>query len=246
MHDLLITIPIYNEEHHIEDILNSLFCYININSTDVLVIDDGSTDGSFMKLKKFPEIKFIRNTRNYGYGYSIQTSFRYAVNQKYNFLLTMDADGQHLPQTIEKFLENKDSADIISGSRYLTPPDDVEQYIVERFKINRKITSILNEITDYNLTDSFCGMKLYNVDKLKNMKTTDPYYAMPLQVIIRAWEQNLTWKEIPVPLIYINNQRNFNELYKNSRERFNYYITIIKQELERLNYEDHLDFRPPS
>ena len=242
MKKYLLAIPIYNEESNLENVLGNLFNYINPKCFDVLAIDDGSTDHSLDKLRKFPEVKFIKNDQNFGYGYSIQTAFEYARKWRYEFLITMDADGQHLPQVISDFLNHEEDADIVSGSRYMKATINTQNIIKTRFRINQKITRLLNQITGYGLTDSFCGMKLYRVDKLKFFHTSDHYYSMPLQVIVQAWNKHLSWTEIPVPLIYIDNQRNFNNLYENDKARLAYYLKTIKNEMEKLGYEKSIDF----
>ncbi|MDD3626821.1 MAG: glycosyltransferase family 2 protein [bacterium] len=237
----LIAIPIYNEEKNLFKVIDALFSQINIKCTEILAIDDGSSDNSLGILSNFPEIKLIRNVKNHGYGFSILRAFQYAQKRGFKYLLTMDADGQHLPFCIKDFFDIAGSADIISGSRYLIESKEPEAIIRERYNINMKITRILMEITEFNLTDSFCGMKLYTVDTLQNFNISDYNYAMPLQVIIQAWHKGLTWKEIPVPLLYLDTHRNFNNLYENSSARYDYYIETIKRELEKIDYEPNSD-----
>lgn len=243
MKEILIAIPIYNEEKNLDKVFTPLFNNINKKEIDILAIDDGSTDDSLKRLRSYPEIKYIKNIKNFGYGFSLITVFKYAESLNYKYLITMDADGQHLPYSVKDFIDGAGDCDVLSGSRYLNMKPDSKNLIKERFEINNKVTALLNRITDFNLTDSFCGMKLYRVKILKYFNATDYLYAMPLQVILQAWHNNLTWKEIQVPLIYIDNQRNFNDLFESHDIRYNYYLKTIKNEMERLGYEKSFDIR---
>ncbi len=91
-------------------------------NSDVLVIDDGSTDSTPCMLPSFP-VEVIRHSTNRGYGRSLQDAFRWAAVDGYDWVVTMDCDEQHEPEAIPTFLDRieKDDCDIISGSRYLEP-----------------------------------------------------------------------------------------------------------------------------
>jgi dolichol-phosphate mannosyltransferase len=97
--------------------------------------------------------------------------------------------------------------------------------------VNREITRRINEITGYDLTDSFCGFKAYRVDAVKKLELTEPNYGMPLQLWMQAWKHGLTVKEIPIGLIYFDHSRQFPGDLKRREARLRYYHDVIEREL---------------
>ncbi len=87
--------------------------------SDVLVVDDGSTDRTPELLRAFPTVQTIRHPRNLGYGAGLRTAFQQTISGGYDGLVTLDCDGQHEPSRIPLLAEPLSEADIVSGSRYL-------------------------------------------------------------------------------------------------------------------------------
>ena len=128
MTHVLVGIPVYNEQQYVARVLGQVHRY----ASDVLVIDDGSTDETPMLLAQ-QRVEVIRHAENRGYGRSMQDMLRWAEFDGFDWLITMDCDEQHEPAAIPRFVEaiERDDADVISGSRYLeqmplddAPPDD--------------------------------------------------------------------------------------------------------------------------
>src|SRR6185295_15045861 len=112
---VLTALPVYNEVTHVNPVLDEVVRY----ASDVLVVDDGATDGTSDLLAARKDIHLIRHEKNRGYGAALITAFEYAVAQKYDILVTIDCDGQHEPQRIGQLVDACRNADVVSGSRYL-------------------------------------------------------------------------------------------------------------------------------
>ena len=117
----LLAIPVFNEQKYVGKVLSEVRRYVS----DVLVIDDGSTDETPLLLARQP-VEVIRHARNRGYGRSIIDALRFAQCQccTYDWLITMDCDEQHEPASLPDFFRAilETGADVISGSRYMPPP----------------------------------------------------------------------------------------------------------------------------
>ena len=93
----LVAIPVYNEARHLPTVL----ARIREHASDILVIDDGSTDATPRILGETADIDLIRHARNKGYGRSIRDAFRFAVAERYDWVITIDCDEQHEPEQHE-------------------------------------------------------------------------------------------------------------------------------------------------
>jgi len=228
----LVAVPVFNEAGFIEDILRQVLRY----ARNVLVIDDGSTDGTSAMLRRHSAIKVVSHSQNQGYGRSLIDAFAFAAANGLDWLITIDADHQHEPSYIPRFYEEirKDKADIISGSRYLvearasaiSPP-------AERAAINKEITQMLNSSLNLCLTDAFCGFKAYRVKAIAQIHLTEDGYGLPLQLWVRAAAAGLKICEIPVPMIYHDPHRNFAGRLENPVFRLNYYLATLERALEQ-------------
>jgi dolichol-phosphate mannosyltransferase len=203
---------------------------------DVLVVDDGSIDGTADLLAARDDIRVIRHPTNQGYGTALRSAFDFAVAGGYDVLATIDCDGQHQPQLIPTFVERcwNGEVDIVSGSRYLRRFPGDSDPPEERRRINRLITEELNRRLGLNLTDAFCGFKAYRVSALVRIELTEPGYAMPLELWAHAARLGLRIVELPVPLIYLDQQRSFGGALDDAETR----LAAYRQVLERAGKRD--------
>ncbi len=227
----LVAIPVFNEEKYVSQVLSRVrdFC------ADVLVIDDGSTDGTADILSERDHLPLIQHPRNLGYGRSLADAFDYAARQGFDWLITIDCDEQHEPEFIPRFMEHAqaNNVDLISGSRYLDTFKDNNAPPADRQMINARITTMLNERLGLSITDSFCGFKAYRVSALAGMTITEPGYAMPMQFWVQATQLCFRIDEIPVPLIYNDPNRHFGGDLDDPAVRFDHYMAVFESELTR-------------
>jgi glycosyltransferase involved in cell wall biosynthesis len=230
---VLTALPVYNEASHVCPVLDEVARY----AADILVVDDGSTDGTSELLAARSDIRCIRHDTNRGYGAALQTAFDYAIGERYDVLVTIDCDGQHEPQRIAQLVAACRDADIVSGSRYLWNEGQERQAPAERRQINVQITRELNERLGLSLTDAFCGFKAYRVAALARLQITEPGYAMPLELWVQAAALGLCIKEIPVPLIYLDEQRSFGGSLDDGRRRLAYYYQVLDRAIAAAEME---------
>lgn len=225
----LTALPVFNEANTVNEVLDEVARY----SEHVLVVDDGSTDGTLELLEARTDIYLEVHPQNRGYGAALATAFAYAAKNNFDVVVTIDCDGQHEPQRIPLFVEaaDKPNVDIVSGSRYLkkyesdsTPPE-------QRRRINQTITGEINKQLCFELTDAFCGFKAYRVESLKKMQLTEPGYAMPLELWVQAAAADLKIVELPVPLIYLDEKRSFGGVLDDGDTRLKYYREVLAKSI---------------
>ena len=226
---LLISIPVFNERKYVEHVLAKVLAI----HSDVLLIDDGSSDGTGEYLAGRDDIQLIRHPRNMGYGQSLIDAFDYADRCGYDWVITMDCDEQHEPERIPEFVREleTDQWDIVSGSRYLLPIDSKHMPPVDRRTINSTITGMLNETFDWKLTDSFCGFKAHRVSAMRQLHLSESGYAFPMQLWPQVYRAGLRVTEIPVSLIYNDPTRTFGGVLDDAQRRLRHYLDVFNDEV---------------
>jgi dolichol-phosphate mannosyltransferase len=230
----LTALPVYNEAAHVSAVLDEVLRF----TPDVLVVDDGSTDGTSplleARVEQRGDVRLVRHPRNQGYGAALGTAFRETLAGPWDGLVTIDCDGQHQPQLIPAFVAaataitaGQPAADIVSGSRYLrrfagdsAPPE-------ARRRINAEITADINARLGLTLTDAFCGFKAYSRRALEQLHITETGYAMPLQLWVQAAASGLKIVELPVPLVYLDLARSFGGALDDAATRLAYYRSVL-------------------
>ncbi len=227
---ILVAVPVYNEQRYVQRVIERIASV----AEHVLVVDDGSTDYTPMLLAMQP-VDVIRHRENLGYGRSIRDAFTWAQSFGYDWLITMDCDEQHEPESLPDFVKaiEMDDADVISGSRYMCrtrcgdpPPED-------RRKINAHITELLNGRLGLNITDAFCGYKAYRVSKLGDLDLDVDGYAIPLQAWVQHAAHGHRVREVPIRLIYNDPNRSFGGPLDNPTNRMAHYEEVFERELAK-------------
>lgn len=228
---ILVAVPVYNEQQHIQNVIARVAKFAD---GDVLVIDDGSTDYTPMLLAMQP-VDVIRHKTNLGYGRAIRDAFRWAQAYRYDWLVTMDCDEQHEPESLPTFKQaiEDDNADVISGSRYLCRERCGDPPPADRRQINQTVTTWINERLDLHITDAFCGYKAYRVNRLDDLDLTITGYAIPLQAWVQHAAAGHRVREVPIRLIYNDPNRSFGAQLDDPTVRLQHYGEVFNAEMAR-------------
>lgn len=226
----LAALPVYNEAGYVNSVLDEVLRF----APNVLAVNDGSNDGTLELLNRRTDIAILHHEKNLGYGAALRTAFQYAIDEGYEVIVTLDCDGQHQPKRIPRFVAACASADIVSGSRYLKKYDGDSVPPAQRLFINKQITKTINDLFDWNLTDTFCGFKAYRTEAIAKLDITVDGYAMPLELWTQAAMLGMRILEVPVPLIYLDEKRSFGGALDDGSVRLAYYNQVIEQSIKTM------------
>lgn len=155
----LILIPAYNEEGNIATVLNNIRS--ECGNVDVLVVNDGSRDRTAKVAEKAGAI-VVSHIYNMGYGVSLQTGYKYAVDHNYEFIIQMDADGQHdvcnIGAIYNELAKEKHHYDIVIGSRFLARDNDMKVGIAKKIAIGF-FNMAIKLVTRKQFTDPTSGLQ---------------------------------------------------------------------------------------
>lgn len=195
---VLIIIPAYNESENILKVIKEI--KKDINYADILVINDCSTDNT-EELVKSQNVKCITNVFNMRYAMAIQTGIKYAYNKNYDYVIQMDADGQHIAKEAEKLYKEmlKSNADIIIGSRYLKDMG----YPCPLFRrIGTKLfEKLIKRFTNEKIVDPLSGFQCLNRKVIKRYAKMGNYPEFPdANLIIEMILNGYKIVEVPVKM----------------------------------------------
>lgn len=199
----LILIPAYNEEASICKVLDAIMATSIPQMADILVVDDGSSDHTTQVVASY-DVILMSLIMNRGYGSAIQAGYKYADEKGYDYVIQLDADGQHDIANVQHIYEaliqgeEKERPDIVIGSRFLSEqssfrPSGLKKVVIRFFR------GIIQKITGTTITDPTSGLQGLN-------RRTFAYYSgygqfdyryPDINMIIQMLLKGYVIKEIP-------------------------------------------------
>ncbi len=189
-------IPTFNNKDTVFDVA----CKCRERLRNVCVVDDGSTDADIEKLFLGTDIIVLKHGKNLGKGKVIRTALEYISNAGAEWMITIDADGQHYPEDIARFIPllSQNPGAIIVGVRDFSSPN-----IPGRSRFGRAFSNFwLRLETGQSIQDSQSGFRAYPVKYLSLMKTGGKYYDFEIEVLTRAAWSGLELKQVPINVFY--------------------------------------------
>ena len=194
---LLVVIPALNAERSVGAVVRES----KLVNADVLVIDDGSSDRTG-EMARDAGARVIRHDVNKGKGAALKTGFAYALENGFEVVVTLDADGQHLPHEISKFMTayEETGGDLIIGGRaHLFP-----QMLPRRRFANRFSARSIAFASKTGVTDSQSGFRLYSAHLLRNVRLRTNGFDLESEVIVYAGCRRFKVVTIPIELGFVD------------------------------------------
>ena len=194
---IVILIPAYNEEKNIQKVIKNCLPF----KTDLVIINDGSTDKTLEKINSFKnKVIILSHHKNQGKGKALQTGFDYALKNNYKGVITIDGDDQHETKEIAYFLKEieKSNADLIIGSRFHNKKD--MPFI--RLATNLSTSWIISKIVGRRIEDVQSGFRYLSKKAIKNIKLETNSFDTEPEIALKAGLLNYKIKNIPIKTIY--------------------------------------------
>jgi len=193
----LIIIPVYNGANELPELL------LRIRSTaplsNILCINDGSIDHS-CEIMKENHLQYLSWEKNRGKGYALKKGLQFAKKSGYKFALSIDADLQHDPKIIPRFLitQNKEQADLVIGFRKFSWKNMPWLRV-----LSNTITSyILSKLLNNNILDSQSGYRLYNLKLFWQKEISTDQYQMETEILLEYTKKGAKLAFVEIPVLY--------------------------------------------
>lgn len=190
----LAIIPAFNEARRIAPVIEGVMAHLAPG--DVLVVDDGSTDDTAVVARR-AGARVFRFERNAGKGFALREGFSTAIQEGYDFVIVLDADGQHSPERIPDFLKAARCADIVVGSRkpFVGMPR-------ANWLSNRITTLAISLMTSTRIDDSQSGFRLVKTEVLRAVSLKTTHFQTESELLVKALWKGFSLAHVPVEVIY--------------------------------------------
>ena len=194
--NVCIIIPTYNNELTLARVVEEIAAF----SQHIIVVNDGSTDGTLAILEAFPFVQLISYKKNMGKGWALRKAFAYATMHGYQYAISIDSDGQHfakdLPAFIDKLMLERNA--IIIGARNMR-----QASVPGGSSFGNRFSNFWFWVeTGITVPDTQSGYKLYPLESLKKMRFFTRRYEFEIEVLVRATWRGVNVVSIPVTVYY--------------------------------------------
>jgi len=199
-----ILVPTYNNEKTLGSVLQDLLLY----TSNLVVINDGSTDATTEILKNFSEINIHHFSENKGKGEALKKGFKLAEGLGYEYAITIDSDGQHYPDDLDVFLsqlENKkpDTEILLVGDRNMG-----QDGIPGKSSTGNKFSNFwFLVVTGTQLTDTQSGYRLYPLNIINKIPLYTKKFELEIEVIVKTAWRKVKVRNVPIKVFYEEENR---------------------------------------
>jgi dolichyl-phosphate beta-glucosyltransferase len=198
--EISIIIPAYNEEKVIAETIKKITAFFRERDYEIIIVDDGSTDNTLLKVQElnYPNIKLIRNYKNYGKGYSVK---RGMLHSKGREVLFTDVDLSTPLEDYEKLKrEIENDSDLAIGSRLLSGSTIIKRQPIIRELLGKFYGIFAHYLVRWKFVDTQCGFKLFKGDAARDIfgEVGVKGYGFDIEVILIALKKGYKITEVPV------------------------------------------------
>ncbi len=199
----VVIVPTYNERQNIARLIDLILR--QDPGLDVLVVDDGSPDGTGQIVDTLASVdarvNVLHRPSKLGLGTAYVAGFKWAVARGYELICEMDADFSHDPAHLPQFLEAAQNADVVLGSRYQNGRVTVVNWPISRLILSYSANLYARAVTGLPLFDATGGYKCFRRAVLEAIdldQVRSNGYAFQIEMSFRAWRKGFRIREIPI------------------------------------------------
>jgi glycosyltransferase involved in cell wall biosynthesis len=196
MEKIAAVIPAYNEEKHIGDVVRRTRQMLD----NVLVVDDGSGDKTAERARD-AGADVIVHEQNRGKGETIKTGLRHWLDRHFDFVIILDADGQHRPEEIDRFIAAAVSADepkLILGNRM----NDISSMPLVRRIVNRWMSGRISALCGQGIPDTQCGFRMLHRELIPELLGGAARFDYETEMLIVASRKGFRVDSVPISTVY--------------------------------------------
>jgi glycosyltransferase involved in cell wall biosynthesis len=189
-------IPAYQEEKHVGEVAKRARAQLE----HVLVVDDGSSDETARQAQS-AGVDLVVHPQNRGKGESIKTGLRYWFDRGSEYVVVLDADGQHLPEEISRFVDataSEADAKIFIGSRM----NDTKTMPLLRRMVNRYMSNKISRICGQQIPDTQCGFRMLHRDIIPDVLSGASRFEYETEMLIIASRKGHRITSVPITTVY--------------------------------------------
>jgi glycosyltransferase involved in cell wall biosynthesis len=198
----LVVIPAYNEESRVGRVVGECLAH----TPHVLVVDDGSTDATAAEARR-SGARVLSNEGNRGKGFSLRRGFDLAIEQGFDAVVTLDADGQHDPACIPGLVDMIERGhDAVIGTRKKT--GSVMPY--HRRASNFFLSLVFSALSRAWIRDSQSGFRAFRVSVLRDLDLRSTGFETESEILMKLGRRGVRFAEVPIPVIYGDERSHIN------------------------------------
>ena len=201
--NICVLIPTYNNERTLIRVIDGVLKY----TSQIIIVNDGSTDSTSQILDQYPQIDRIDISKNTGKGNALRNGFARARQLGYDFVITIDSDGQHFPEDIVVFLETLEQSEhkdiLLIGARNMD-----QEGVPGKSSFGNKFSNFWFWFeTGIKLKDTQSGYRLYPLKPLSGIRCYTNKFEFEVEVIVKAAWNDIEVRNVPVQVLYDESER---------------------------------------
>jgi len=206
MAKFLIVIPTYNERESIAKVLSALSAESGKNDICVLVVDDGSPDGTadYVDSLSLSSVTVLRRKEKSGLGASYRAGFAWGLQRsEFTHFVSMDGDGSHRASDFSLMANEVDGTDLVLGSRWM-PGGAIVNWPKYREMISRTGTAYATRVLNLRISDITGGFKIYSRELLERIdinSITSEGYCFQIEMVMAAADSGAIITEVPITFV---------------------------------------------
>jgi glycosyltransferase involved in cell wall biosynthesis len=209
---ILILIPAYKAADTLPELVERINQFVD--KKDILIVEDGSQDRTYESAKSTGAV-VLQHEVNKGKGEALKTGFKYALENRYEGVISIDADLQHDPHLIPEFIKvaEENDADVIVGTR----ERNLGNMPFERFLTNELTSLIISCFSGRFVRDSQSGYRYTSSKALRSIKLRSSRYDTESEFLFKSGQAGFKVWEVKIPTIYTGSQSYINPLVDTGR-----------------------------